>query len=107
MQALPLLFNLFLEIMMAMALEDVETGALINGSIINNLRFADDIAATAESQDDLQMIVDNIVEASKSMGMRGITDCIDDVSDCMRSNRLQLNSAKTETSVSTLGLYRR
>jgi Reverse transcriptase (RNA-dependent DNA polymerase) len=66
----PLQFNIFLEIIMAMALKDVEAGALMNGSIINNLRFADDIAAITESQDDLQMIVDNIVEASKSMGMR-------------------------------------
>jgi len=66
----PLLFNIFLEIIMAMALKDVDAGALINGSIINNLRFADDIAATAESQDDLQMIVDNIVKESSNMGMR-------------------------------------
>ena len=32
----PLLFNIFLEILMARALRDVDTGAVINGHVINN-----------------------------------------------------------------------
>ena len=55
---------------MARALKDVDAVAVLNGTIINNLCFADDIAATAESQDDLQMIVDNILLKCNKMGMK-------------------------------------
>ena len=65
----PLLFNIFLEIIMARALTDVDAGAVINGHVISNLRFADDIAALAEKEKELQQVVDNIVAESKKMGM--------------------------------------
>jgi sorting nexin-29 len=65
----PILFNIFLEIIMARALCDLEVGAAINGYLINNLRFADDIAATTESEKDLQQLVDGIVSESARMGM--------------------------------------
>jgi len=65
----PLLFNIFLEIIMARALNDVNAGAVLNGNVISNLQFADDIAAMAESQDELQELVNNIVTESKKMGM--------------------------------------
>ena len=39
------------------ALYDQDIGARINGHIINNLRFADDIALIAESKQDLQKLV--------------------------------------------------
>ena len=66
----PLLFNIFLEVIMAIALEDCETGAVINGYIIGNLRFADDIAMLAEKEEDLQGSVTRILNASQRMGMR-------------------------------------
>ena len=40
----PQLFNILLEVAMLYALHDQDIGAHINGHIINNLRFADDIA---------------------------------------------------------------
>ena len=40
-----LLVNILLEMVMARAAEEIDDiGAVISGSIINNLRFADDIA---------------------------------------------------------------
>jgi hypothetical protein len=65
----PLLFNIFLEILMARTLRDVDAGAAINGHVISNLRVADDIAALAEKKKELQQVVDNIVAESKKMGM--------------------------------------
>jgi len=50
----PILFNIFLEVIMAESLDKVNTGAVMNGRIINNLRFADDIASLAEKKMDLQ-----------------------------------------------------
>jgi len=66
----PLLFNIFLEIIMARALKDVDVGAVIGGTIISSLRFADDIAAMAEEEDDLQQTVNHIAQESSRMGLR-------------------------------------
>lgn len=38
----PLLFNIYSEAMISKALEDLEAGAKINGTVINNLCYADD-----------------------------------------------------------------
>ena len=70
----PLLFNIFLEIIMAKALTDLDTGAVISGNVISNLRFADDIAAASENQSDLHETVDKITAESKRMGMAVNTD---------------------------------
>jgi len=40
----PLLFNIFLEVMMTLVLDGNEIGADINGQCISNLRFADIIS---------------------------------------------------------------
>jgi len=66
----PLLFNIFLEVVMALALDDSHAGAMVNGEIISNLRFADDIAAMAETVQELQHSIDSISKVSKRMGMR-------------------------------------
>jgi len=65
----PLLFNIFLEVVMAMALGDNNVGAAMNGNVISNLRFADDIAATMLSEGELQSLINRIVEESGKMGM--------------------------------------
>ena len=65
----PLLFNIFLEVIMAMALGDNDAGARMNGNVISNLRFADDIAATMENKEELQSLINRIVEESGKMGM--------------------------------------
>ena len=46
----PLLFNIFSGVIMALAMEGSEAGAVMNGEIIVNLRFADGIATLAEKK---------------------------------------------------------
>ena len=48
----------------------MDVGAVLSGHIVNNLRFADDIAAVAENSHDLRLIVDNIATESTKMGMQ-------------------------------------
>ena len=66
----PLLFNIFLEAIIAMALDNTEAGALIGGEMLTDLQFADDIAMLAEEVDGLQSSLDSVVTVSKKMGMR-------------------------------------
>ena len=54
---------------MAIALDKLDVGAVLNGIKISNLRFADDIAATAESKTNLQRMVSSITKESGAMGM--------------------------------------
>ena len=51
----PLLFNIFLEMIMAMALDGSNEGNDIRGERIEDLRFADDIALLAEQEKGLQL----------------------------------------------------
>jgi len=62
---MPLQFNIFLEILMSTALLDV--GVVLSGHVVNSLRFADDFAAVAENNHDLQLIVDKIAADSTRM----------------------------------------
>jgi len=41
----------------------------MNGNVISNLRFADDIAATVESVGELQSLINRIVDESGKMDM--------------------------------------
>ena len=66
----PLLFNIFLEVVTALATGGSDRGALIGGQLIENLRFADDIAMLAETAADLQLSVDGLVDSSGRMGMK-------------------------------------
>src|SRR6218665_192120 len=50
----PLLFNIFLEMIMAMALDESNEGADIGGERIGDLRFADDIALLTKQEKGLQ-----------------------------------------------------
>ena len=65
----PLLFNIFPEAIMAMALDNTEVGALIGGEVLTDFQFAD-IAMLAEEVDGLQSSLDSVVAVSKKMGMR-------------------------------------
>ena len=56
----PQLFNILLEIVLLYATHDTSIGIHINGHLINNLRFADDIVLLARSKKDLQTLVDNV-----------------------------------------------
>ena len=66
----PLLFNILLEVVIALALEDNEVGANISGVNISNFRFADDICLAAESSSDLQQLVDKVHTTSSRFGLK-------------------------------------
>ena len=66
----PLLFNLLLELVMLYATHDTTIGAQIQGYLISNLRFADDIVLLAENVTDLQTIVDKVFQSSSDLGLK-------------------------------------
>ena len=55
---------------MLYALHDLDLEACMNGTIINNLRFADDIAILAESKEDLQTLVSEVFKTSSQLGLK-------------------------------------
>ena len=65
----PQLFNILLELVITTSIEDSNIGLKLNGSTVNNLRFADDIALMTESEADLQTLVDLVHTASKQFGL--------------------------------------
>lgn len=64
------LFNLLLEIIMRLAKGQEEMGTNINGQLINNLRFADDVDLIANTSQNLQEITNRVDESSRRMGLR-------------------------------------
>ena len=62
----PLLFNILLEVVIALALENNEFGAKVSGFCISNLRFADDICLITEG---LQQTVDKVYTAGNRFGL--------------------------------------
>ena len=45
---------------MSRTLHEVDAGVVISGHVVDNLRFADDIAAVAENECQLQTVVNGI-----------------------------------------------
>ena len=66
----PLLFNIMLEVVMALALDNKEIGATVSGFLCSNLRFADDIALLSEAADDLQSQITDLHRFSSRFGLR-------------------------------------
>jgi len=60
----PLLFNIYSEAGFREALENVKEGVKINGTLINNIRFAYDTVVVADRVPHLQNMMDLIVEHS-------------------------------------------
>ena len=56
----PTLFNIFLERIMSDALEEHDGKVSIGGRNITNLRFADDIDALAEEEQELEVLVESL-----------------------------------------------
>ena len=56
----PTLFNIFLERIMPDALEEHDGKVSIGGRNITNLRFADDIDAVAEEEQELEALVESL-----------------------------------------------
>ena len=63
------LFNIFLERIMADALEDHEGTISIGGRSITNLRFADDIDDLAVKEEEVAKLVESLDKASAAYGM--------------------------------------
>jgi len=55
---------------MQLALQNTEAGVLMDGQVVNNLRFADDIDLIAELETDQQELTDKVNCYSKKLGLR-------------------------------------
>ena len=65
----PCLFNLFTEIIFR-TIESEDKGVSVGGRRISNLRYADDTGLMAESEPELQTLLDKVNEAGKELGMK-------------------------------------
>ena len=66
----PLLFNIMLEVVMAMGDQSESLGVKIAGARCSNLRFADDISLLADNQADLQTQVNLLHGSSSRFGLK-------------------------------------
>ena len=67
----PCLFNLYAEhIMRNAGLEEAQAGIKIAGRNINNLRYADDTALMAESEEELKSLLIKVKEESEKVGLK-------------------------------------
>lgn len=66
----PQLFNILLEAVMLYAIHDTKIGIRVQGRLINNLRFADDIVLIADNDRDLQTIVDLVHQSSLNLRLK-------------------------------------
>lgn len=66
----PLLFNVYTEMMMLEAIEDVEEGVKVGGKLVKDVRFADDQGMVANSELGLQKLMDGVVRAAEEYGMK-------------------------------------
>ena len=68
---LPCLFNLYAEYIIRNAgLEEAQAGIKIAGRNINNLRYADDIILTAESEEELKSLLIKVKVESEKVGLK-------------------------------------
>jgi hypothetical protein len=65
----PDLFNLFLDHVLAEALEEYQGGATMNGQRVSNLRFADDIDLMGETVEETQELLNAIHRSSQKHGL--------------------------------------
>ena len=64
----PCLFNFYAEYIMKNAgLEEAQAGIKIAGRNINNLRYADDITLTAESEEELKSLLMKVKKESEKL----------------------------------------
>ena len=66
----PCLFNFYAEYIMGNAgLDEAQAGIKISGRNINNLRYADDITLTAESEEELKSLLMKLKEESEKVSL--------------------------------------
>jgi len=61
----PLLFNIYIQALIAEALENSEDGVRVGGTQVNAVRFADDQAMVSSSNAGLQRIMDSLIRTSE------------------------------------------
>lgn len=66
----PLLFNLYSEAVFQEALEDMTEGLIINGEVLNNIRYADDTVILAQSMEDLQHLIERMNHQCNNYGLK-------------------------------------
>lgn len=66
----PLLFNVYAEMMMLEAMEEIEEGVKVGGKLLKDIRFADDQGMVAGSELGLQKLMDGLVRAAKQYDMK-------------------------------------
>ena len=66
----PLLFNIYIEELIREALENLEVGIKVGGTLVKALRFADDQAMLAGTQEGLQQMMEHLERTSKEYGMK-------------------------------------
>ena len=95
---------------MMFALEGSDAGICINGCVISNLRFADDISLLTNSDLDLQQLVDKVSHASSRFGLtinssetevQVIGRDVSQVSMHIKLGNTELNQAHRHTRVKT------
>ena len=80
--------NAYFDVVIALALEGNVIGAYISRSCISTLRFADDICITAESNDELHQLDDNVYLAGIKFGLR--VNCSKTEVQCIGRERHQM-----------------
>ena len=66
----PLLFSIYVESMMIEAMEGIEEGVKVGGVLVQDIRFADDQAMIASSQEGLQKMMDALNDTARVYGMK-------------------------------------
>lgn len=66
----PLLFNLYAEAMIKDVMLKTNVGVRIGGEVLADIRFADDQAMAAETNDELQQLMDMVNSTAKEYGMK-------------------------------------
>lgn len=66
----PQLVNIILEAVMLYVIHDTMIGVRVQGQLINNLRFADDIVLVADNDRDLQTLVVLVHQSSSNFGLK-------------------------------------
>ena len=66
----PLLFNIYAEAMMVVAMEGIEEGIKIGGKLIKDVRFGDDQGMIVGNEQGLQKIMESLNSTSLKYGMK-------------------------------------
>ena len=66
----PILFSIYAEMMMIEALDGIEKGVLVGGVLLKDIKFADDQAMVASSEDGLQKMMDSFDVTDRRYDMK-------------------------------------